>query len=204
MNLDFSQGILNDIEERRYGAKVADLAYTENMQELGSKAESLGMKVDYELSDERIKTFVKSDGKPVIAYRGTTVDKNDQLDVWDDAYIYAGKPNWSPRIKYAVDHAERVSQKYGQEPELVGHSLGGAKAMYVSKKRGNRGDVKVYNAWVPPTDITFNPKNLPKNIKFYSVHGDYVSRNTDIWSFTPSVVSGLMNAKEKHGLKYFY
>lgn len=120
------------------GGDEAALSYIENEQERAQKASALGLELDRELSDTKISVFYHpKQQRPVVVYRGTA----DVQDVGDDRDVLLGMQSTNPRFQEALQRAERAEAKYRASPRLYGHSLGGAKAIYVAKKKGYEAQV---------------------------------------------------------------
>ncbi|KAL1527396.1 hypothetical protein AB1Y20_016064 [Prymnesium parvum] len=116
------------------------------------------------------------DGDVKIAYRGT--DIKNVSDVSADALIAAGGEGIHPHFTNAEDQLRAVTDMYGKPSELLGYSLGGAKAMSMGSQFGIE-------------STTFNPflgKNLLTTPKTDAVHNIYRT-TTDI----ASVGIGLAN-----------
>lgn len=89
-------------------------------------------KYDGDLSDDRTAVY-HDGGQSIIAYRGTV--PTDVKDLWDDTMIVLGKESWAPGYRKALAKYDQVAKKYGNSITVTGHSLGGSKANWVSKKR---------------------------------------------------------------------
>ena len=74
----------------------------------------------------------------------------------DDTLIGVGLKNHSHRYLDAKRITYKVREKYKQEPDAVGHSLGG----FLASNSGTKGKVVNYNALVPLYEVN---KTIPKN-----------------------------------------
>lgn len=91
---------------------------------------NLGYKYDPQLSNEKSKVFVDTEGKPHIAFRGTTLDKGLKTaiqDIGTDIMVGLGKT--TKREKEAKKLREQVEAKYGKPATAYGTSLGGKLAV---------------------------------------------------------------------------
>jgi hypothetical protein len=123
-------------------AKLSEAAYS-------GATEVHGWQKDLHLSGPDHSVFYKG-GKAKIAYRGT--DVTNKRDLGADALVALGLQDKSNRFKRAVRTADAVSVKYGKENvSLTGHSLGGSKSQYVSRKRGM--SATGFSAAMSPVDI---------------------------------------------------
>lgn len=103
--------------------------------------QSRGYTRDVDLSNEDAQVYVK-DGKAHVAYRGTSKFK----DLAPDLDIALGKRKHRD-FDSAIETANRAKTKYGNA-KLVGHSLGGTKAIHVAERLGL--EAEVYNPGSSP------------------------------------------------------
>ena len=99
----------------------------------------MGYSLDFQLSGQRAKVFTDSNGKPYISFRGT----QNMHDVGTDAkaYLGLGLGERSKRVAHTKQVVQQVRDKYGVEPTVIGHSLGG----WLAEQSGGKGDVVTYN-----------------------------------------------------------
>ena len=65
-----------------------------------------------------------------------------------------------PRQRKSNNLVKAVKDKYKNDPNLYGHSLGGGLAEKASKATGNQGNITTYNKAASPSDIfQRNPSN---------------------------------------------
>jgi putative lipase involved disintegration of autophagic bodies len=112
------------------------------------KTEDKGdLKVDKSLSGQRVKVYTK-DGKVIVSHRGTSSAK----DIYNDAMYTMGMLKHTKRYKHSERIQREAEKKYaGKEITTVGHSLGGALAERVAKKKGrvitfNKADTSLFNS----------------------------------------------------------
>jgi hypothetical protein len=103
-----------------------------------NKLKKKGYKLDKELSSNQAKVFLGPDNKPHIALRGTQTKK----DVLTDAKILAGVPNKNlGRLQKTKRLVKAVDNKYDNNSEISGHSLGG----FLAEKAGKNHRVNTFN-----------------------------------------------------------
>ena len=122
-----------------------------------------GFTYDPELSRNDTKVFISPEGKPVIAHRGTR-----RLTDWgDDALLAIGLGKQTHRFKNAERITKRTEEKYNQQADALGHSLGG----WLAEQTGN-GDKLTYNKAVGAGDLF---RDVSKNQTDYRTPHDIVS-----------------------------
>ena len=112
-----------------------------------------GYTYDKSLSTDKSKVFIDKDGKPNIAFRGSK-GMNDHLR---NTLIAFNLQHLDPDFKNAKNLVDTVAEKYGQKPDVFGHSRGGAVASFVAKDANK---VTTYNK---PTLLSNMFKSNPKN-----------------------------------------
>jgi hypothetical protein len=123
-------------------AALAQAAYS-------GTSEVHGWQKDIELSNEN-RTVYHKEGKARVAFRGTNV--RNPRDLGTDALLALGLQDKSSRMKNAVRTTDLAIKKYGKENvSLTGHSLGGAQAAYVSRKKGV--EATGFNTFMSPVDV---------------------------------------------------
>ena len=123
--MDWHQGNPDIIHD----AKLANAAYS-------GSSEVDGWQKDLDFNSFNTEhTVYHKDGKAKIAFRGTV--PTNSKDRHADYLLSVGLQDKSNRFKRAVNTVDKVVQKYGKENvSVTGHSLGAAKAAYVSRARG--------------------------------------------------------------------
>jgi len=133
--------------------KIPKACY-KNQKEARNDLENLGYKYDNDLSSNDSKVFTDADGKPHIVHRGT--NKMRLQDLRSDIMLGLGLQKYDNRFKEAKHTTQLVRDKYNQEPDVFGHSLGGA----LAEKSGSKGNITTYNKGAGLGDIG---KMIPKN-----------------------------------------
>ena len=153
-----------------------------------------GYSYDPELSTMEQKVFInKETGNPLIAERGS---KRVSDWLYEDPMMVLGLTN-TRRVKESKNLSKETSKKYGIDPDIVGHSLGGYLAENAARDKSN---VYTYNkAASIPQVFQQNPQN------------QYDYRTTlDIPSFlgqfqsggTKQNISGSWNPIASHDIEY--
>jgi hypothetical protein len=187
-----TQGLYNP---RNY-AKLSELAYKSSVED---SEVPQGYKLDRELSDANRKTFVSDLGDVVVANAGTQLKKGRRkalADIGSDLALAFGLESKDKRFKQALDHNQRVKEKYCKDGSCVtqtGHSLGGSVSNYVARKGGAK------------EAITFNQgyglgSKSAKNSRNYYASGDVIS-NVGIFGEGENVVK--KGGRNKHALRNF-
>ena len=117
-----------------------------------------GYKLDRELSDRNAKVFVNNEGESNIVFRGTV--PSNKKDLFSDVLLGLGLSYLDPRQRKSNNLVKAVKDKYKNDPNLYGHSLGGALAEKAGRATGNKGKITTYNKGASPSDIfQRNPSN---------------------------------------------
>jgi len=155
-----------------------------------------GYTLDSELSNDKVKVALDSQGTPHIAFRGTKTIE----DVFPDFDIALGLRSHQ-RFRDAVDLAKRVESKHGKEAVVTGHSLGGNLAQHVSESLGGRRG-KVFN---PGKSLFGNPSESTQKLVVERHPLDPVSSGIklDTGNLRMSIVSNLAKLAMFHGLDNF-
>ena len=136
---------------------ILEASYQPN-REATNTLEKRGYKLDPTLSTREQKVFIDDEGNPNIAFRGTNT--KSIRDIGSDILLGLGLSKYDPRQKQSNALVEQVRSKYGKDPNLFGHSLGGALAEKSGKETGNTGKVITYNKGASPSDMfQINPSN---------------------------------------------
>ena len=112
--------------------------------EAGSTLAKYGYSYDADLSTMESKVFVDANGKPSIAYRGST-RASDFL--YEDPALFFGYK--TEKQKKAEQLARDVETKYKKPADTFGHSLGS----YRSEKANTGGNIYTFNRAVGLKDI---------------------------------------------------
>jgi len=151
------------VKTQEYTSQFLKASYLpqKDAQKLMSK---YGYSYDPKLSRMDTKVFISPEGKPVIAHRGSK-----RITDWmDDALLGVGLGKYTHRYKNAQRVTKRAEEKYNNNADSLGHSLGG----WLSEKSGNKGDIITYNKAVGYGDIGQHNKS---NQIDYRTQGDLVS-----------------------------
>lgn len=124
--------------------------------EAGSTLAKHGYSYDPDLSTMESKVFVDAQGKPSIAYRGSTRISDF---VYEDPALFFGYK--TEKQKKAEQLARDVETKYGKPADTYGHSLGG----YRAEKAGVSGNVYTFNKGAGYKDIGANISNKQTDIR---------------------------------------
>ena len=136
-----------------------------NQKEAKNKFNNSGYKYDDNLSSNDAKVFVDENGKPNIAFRGTKPRFKDYVS---DLALLTGLEKYDTRFKESQRITQLVKEKYGKEPDVFGHSLGGA----LAEKSGSKGNIITDNKGVGVSGIG---RTVPKNQQDYRNKNDFIS-----------------------------
>ena len=118
--------------EKQQDAILAEEAYQGKRNNVG------GFNYIPDLSDERTAVYHNSrTGKSYVAYRGTA-NVGDAIKYWPSA-IGTGTLDQTQRVQEALSKYDLVRQRFGGQPRVTGHSLGGQIAKIVSREKGAPG-----------------------------------------------------------------
>lgn len=97
-----------------------------------------GWIIDHRVSDRNKTVFSHVYGpEAVVAYRGT--DMHNVSDLLADGFVTVGQELLSGRFQRASNTARMANVLYGKNNvTLTGHSLGGAEALFASRRTGNK------------------------------------------------------------------
>lgn len=131
------------MEHQRELAKLARASYedVETARQLGAQHDYDILDDDSDTSGRRHHTVFRRGDETVLAFRGTDVKRSKARDLLTDAKLALGI---TPKeLKEAARVAAQVREKHG-DVTLIGHSLGGARALHAGKQHGLK-------------SVTFNP-----------------------------------------------
>ena len=137
----------------------------QNKKTAQNTLEKYGAKVDKELSGKEVKVFVDKEGKPNVAVRGS---KNWKDFVISDPLLALGLGKYDPRKRRTDELIQKVKNKYKVDPNLYGHSLGGALVSGADTK----GTITTFNKGAGLAEL-FKP--IPSNQTDVRTSGDLVS-----------------------------
>ena len=101
---------------------ILEASYAKN-KEAKKILENQNYKLDKGLSTKEAKVFVDKNGVPNTAVRGSKTAKDWLIS---DPLLALGLSSIDPRQKSTNKLIEKTKSKYNQDPNLFGHSLGGA------------------------------------------------------------------------------
>lgn len=189
-----------------------DEGYQKAEQEL--KESYPNYELDKELSDNYSITIIKPDGSAILSYRGTDIDRPD--DIMADMVIASGLyktsilqyvalpsgaykylPAGFTRFNLAQQKYESVASKYNKIT-LTGHSKGGSQAKYIA----NNNNVEAH---------IFNPGSVPNlpgevyesNANTYLVKGDIISKFSSTYTPKEKIKYIPQTASSSHSLQNF-
>ena len=122
-------------------------------------------KLDKDLSTREARVFVDEQGTPNITVRGSKTVKDFLIS---DPLIALGLSRYDPRQKATNNLIEKTKQKYKQDPNLYGHSLGGA----LINNAKTSGTITTFNKGAGIGDLF---KKIPKRQTDIRTSGDLVS-----------------------------
>ena len=128
--------------------------------------ENQGYKYNDKLSNNEAKVFEDSQGKPIVAFRGTKASK--LKDLRSDVMLGLGLQKYDKRFRDSNALIKQVEKQYGQPVTSIGHSLGGS----LSQESNKKGQVITYNKGVGLSSIG---KTIPKRQLDYRTNQDLVS-----------------------------
>ena len=106
--------------------------------------------IDVPLSSRASLVLLGEEGEVKIAYRGTKI--RDINDVTADAQILTGTEESNPEFISAEEQLRLVTERYGPPSELIGYSLGGAKAITLGSKANI--DTTTFNPFLGKTLVS--------------------------------------------------
>ena len=143
---------------------ILEASYAKN-KEAKNILEKQNYKLDKDLSTREARVFVDEHGTPNITVRGSSNIKDFAIS---DPLIALGLSKYDPRQKATNNLIEKTKKKYDKDPNLYGHSLGGA---LISDAK-TTGTITTFNKGAGVGDIL---KKIPKNQTDIRTSGDLVS-----------------------------
>ena len=122
-------------------------------------------KLDKDLSTKEARVFVDENGTPNITVRGSKSVKDFLIS---DPLLALGLSRYDPRQKSTNNIIEKTKKKYNQDPNLYGHSLGGA----LISNANTKGNITTFNKGAGIGDLL---KKIPKRQTDIRTSGDLVS-----------------------------
>ena len=143
---------------------ILEASYAKN-KEAKKILESQNYKLDKGLSTKEAKVFVDKNGAPNIAVRGSKTAKDWLVS---DPLLALGLSSIDPRQKSTNKLIEKTKKKYGNDPNLFGHSLGGA----LVSNANTKGKITTFNKGAGMGDLL---KQISRNQTDIRTSGDIVS-----------------------------
>ena len=173
----------------KYLKPILEASYQKS-KDAKNTLEKQGMTLDRSLSNREAKVFLDSEGKPNIAVRGSK-----SLRDWfiSDPLLALGLGKYDPRQKRTDALIAKTRDKYKQEPNLYGHSLGGA--LVSNAKTG--GKITTFNKGTGLGDIGKSINPLQTDVR---TKNDIVSLLSTTQSGNRETIKGSDNPLIAHGL----
>ena len=111
-----------------------------------------------------------------------------------DPLLALGLSKYDPRQKRTDNLIEKTKKKYEKDPNLFGHSLGGA----LINKANNTGDITTFNKGAGISDLF---KKIPKRQTDIRTSGDLVSALSTTQKGKNKITLKNDNVFTSHGLK---
>ena len=143
---------------------ILEASYSKN-KKAKQLLEGQNYTLDKRLSTKEAKVFIDQSGKPNVAVRGSKSVKDFLIS---DPLLALGLGNLDPRKKSTNKLIKKTKKKYGSDPNLFGHSLGGA----LIDNSKTKGTITTFNKGAGLAD--FN-KKIKKNQTDIRTSGDLVS-----------------------------
>ena len=143
---------------------ILEASYAKN-KDAKNMLEKQNYKLDKDLSTREARVFVDEHGTPNISVRGSSNAKDFLIS---DPLIALGLSKYDPRQKSTNNLIEKTKKKYEKDPNLYGHSLGGA----LISNANTTGTITTFNKGAGAGDLL---KKIPKNQTDIRTSGDLVS-----------------------------
>ena len=169
---------------------ILEASYAKN-KEAKKILESQNYKLDKGLSTKEAKVFVDKNGAPNIAVRGSKTAKDWLIS---DPLLALGLSSLDPRQKSTNKLIEKTKKKYGSDPNLYGHSLGGALVSGANTK----GKITTFNKGAGMGDLL---KQISSHQTDIRTSGDIVSALSTTQRGKNKITLKNNNIFKAHGLK---
>jgi hypothetical protein len=169
---------------------ILEASYAKN-KEAKKILESQNYKLDKGLSTKEAKVFVDENGVPNIAVRGSKTVKDFLIS---DPLVALGLGRFDPRQKSTDRLIKKTKQKYNQDPNLYGHSLGGS---LISNAK-TKGKITTFNKGAGMGDLL---KQISSNQTDIRTSGDIVSALSTTQRGKNKITLKNNNIFKSHGLK---
>ena len=168
---------------------ILEASYAKN-KEAKKLLEKENYKLDKGLSTKEAKVFIDKNGQANIAVRGSKSVKDFLIS---DPLLALGLGNFDPRQKATNKLIKKTKAKYGSDPNLFGHSLGGA---LISNAK-TKGTITTFNKGAGIGDLL---KKIPKNQTDIRTSGDLVSLISKTQKGKNKITIKNNNILKAHGL----
>ena len=173
----------------KYLKPILEASYQKS-RDAKNTLEKQGMTLDRSLSNKEAKVFLDAEGRPNISVRGSK-----SLRDWfvSDPLVAVGLGKYDPRQKRTDALIAKTREKYNQEPNLYGHSLGGS--LISNAKTG--GSITTFNKGTGLGDIGKSINPLQTDVR---TTNDIVSLLSTTQSGNKQEIKGSDNPLLAHGL----
>jgi hypothetical protein len=168
---------------------ILEASYAKN-KEAKNILEKNNYKLDKGLSTKEAKVFVDENGTPNIAVRGSKTAKDWLIS---DPLLALGLSSIDPRQKSTNKLIEKTKKKYGNDPNLFGHSLGGA----LVSNANTKGKITTFNKGAGASDLF---RKISKNQTDIRTSGDIVSALSTTQRGKNKITLKNNNILKAHGL----
>ena len=168
---------------------ILEASYAKN-KEAKNILEKNNYKLDKDLSTKEARVFVDEEGTPNITVRGSKTAKDWLIS---DPLLALGLSSIDPRQKSTNKLIEKTKKKYGSDPNLYGHSLGGALVSGANTK----GKITTFNKGAGASDLF---RKISKNQTDIRTSGDIVSALSTTQRGKNKITLKNNNILKAHGL----
>lgn len=169
---------------------ILEASYAKN-KEAKNILEKNNYKLDKDLSTREARVFVDEEGTPNITVRGSKTAKDWLIS---DPLLALGLSSLDPRQKSTNKLIEKTKKKYGSDPNLYGHSLGGALVSGANTK----GKITTFNKGAGMGDLL---KQISSHQTDIRTSGDIVSALSTTQRGKNKITLKNNNILKAHGLK---
>jgi hypothetical protein len=145
--------------DRNFLHDLLDSSYKRN-NEANMLGNTHGLKLDHDLSNSEHKVFVDNNNNSHVVFTGS----RKPSDLFTNGSLILGYEQYTPRFKNSEKLIDNVKDKYNNEINVYGHSLGGRIAEHVSHKKNVKKVITVNKA-VGKNDIFKNINNNQLDIR---------------------------------------